>query len=58
MSLLTDFKEGLAQNDNVPDEPRRKIIQVGMLSDYGLRCSRTKLTGFMTAPLLIKTMLK
>ena len=51
--LLTVFKECFAQNDNVQDEPRRKIIQVGTLSDYCLTCRRMKLTGFMTVSLLI-----
>lgn len=43
MFVLTIFKEGIAKNDNVPDEPRRKIIEVSMLSDYGLCCRRIKL---------------
>lgn len=51
MFVLTVFKEGIAKNDNVPDEPRRKIIEVSMLSDYGLCCTRIKLTGFITIPL-------
>ena len=31
MFALTVLEECNAQNDNVPDEPRLKIIQVGML---------------------------
>ena len=54
MFVLTVFKKGIAKNDNVPDEPRRTIIEVSMLSDYGLCCLRIKLTGFIT----LKTMLK
>lgn len=34
MFALTVLEECNAQNDNVPDEPRLKIIQVGMLSYY------------------------
>lgn len=38
MFVLTVFKEGIAKNDIVPDEPRRKIVEVSMLSYYGLCC--------------------
>lgn len=51
MFVLTVFKKGIAKNDNVPDVPRPKIIEVSMLSDYGLCCLRIKLTGFITIPL-------
>lgn len=50
MFVLTVFKEGIAKNDIVPDEPRRKIVEVSMLSYYGLCCRRIELTGFITFP--------
>ena len=51
MFVLTVFKKGIAKNDNVPDEPRRKIVEVSMLSYYGLCCRRIELTGFINIPL-------